>query len=1342
MFTEQKQLFHWRRARQHKREVAFCTRLLVGGMLILSAGTGMVQAGPTGETFNNGTIANVSRSGNTTTIDQGSSQRVDISWTSFDTTASEVVRFQQPGPSAIAINRISGARTQFDGTLTANGRIFLINQNGITFGSTAAVNVGSLVATTSNLEDNNPENLSRFAFDSSGLTTNSSIEVANGARISITSPSGFAVLVAPNVINNGIIENAPDAPMVRIELASAGEFSLDLNADIRGDGLITYAVSPEAFDGDTGVTSTGTLRARSGSIYVTANMASEIVNGVVNLDGVIDADQFVPVATGEGVFLAAAAAPGHYDGGGIHVNSVGDINVAGGTDIHAIGGDNVRAAFNANDDINMGADGSPVKITLKASDNGDNHPDEHLDVDVDLDVNAGRDGDGSIRIVGDIEVTAENTTSGLASYAGADADVRMRAANDIDISTGTRPIVVAASAVDAQGSYADADAMIDLDAGSPDYEGAGDLSVDGDIQVTATGTTASDEAQGEAEAFLYGDNVTVDGNINVAGNATVTGDRNDGSDASASADLKMIARSGDVAVTGDITVTTKTDLSSPDDESANADTHVDINGDNVDIDGNILVSADANLVGTDYAYDADAHASLDMTAEHPEGDLTVTGDIMVSAKATRAGSYDDDASADASADLIAGRNINIGNITVESLATNDRSDSDEANADSDLLLMARTGDLEVDGDIRVRSTAGVGTEGESTAEANASAELYAGRGITVRGDTSVEALATNDGYYDNAEAYAYLTAEAGRDNLGDIASETPTEGSLSMLGDITVTADGRVLSPNNRNDGDAHTRAIADLSADNDVSLQGNVRVTAYSEVDTPRPDGADALADLNIEAGEPVDNRFEMAETDGELPVATLGDITVNGDVTVSADASTNGSYASADARASMMATGDVTTTGDATVDASARATSDYEEQKYYRYHADQVRADASLIMLGGVTGISENPPDSDVGGWVNVLGEEIVRAGGDVDAVTTYLGFGEGGVDHTGDIRVGATSDLNIRGSSNTNTYQSPDHGSSRASAGVLIAGGGDVSVDTDPVTVVSDARLNRETPPATEFEDSAFQAQQEAEAPPEPDEARATSSLLIGAGLSDAAQPEAAGDLGIRGDMIARASQSATTDGVTDSGMETLASAITGLFARGDLTVRGADPLANADGEAVVQRRSSAYQSCTAGNCDPVTGGIASYDGSIQPTLSDDVPASFDQFAQLMIEAGGSVDIRPKTSPPATGGAVPLVVNVLTAYQPAGPVGPGWPGTRPLIIDNQGNLIVATGADTTRPPNIVPMDINIEEALLSGADPTELLPPTAATGCVQAGKDAYSISAPDFFDLVVSGSCETGQ
>ena len=1131
MFIEKKELFHWRLAKRNKREVSYCKHILISGLVVMSAVCATVQAGPTGEQVTGGSAAFTRPDVNTTNIRQDT-PRVDINWTGFDTTAAETVNFAQPNDLAVAINRISGARTRFDGTLNANGRIFLINQNGLTIGNGAAVNVGSLLVTTSLMDEEEliPQAVSTatlpgntFNFHNAGGDPGRSIDVENGGRITITSPGGFAVLVAPNVTNNGIIENGPNAPMVQIELASAGDFGL--NADVRGDGLITYSLGPEFFDGGesdgaTGVTNNGTLQAHSGSIYVSAHMASEIVNGVVNLNGIVDADQFV--STPDGVVAKALVPVGEsFPGGQIHVASVGDINIGGGADIHAIGGDRVRADFNAADDINMGVDGNPAKIVLKGVNDVNGPNGEDGERDAELTMQAGTDGSGSLRINGDIEVTADNTSRGSAAglYAGAEAAATLGAANDVTVTTGSGTIRVAAVADDVVGSYADADASLSITAGNsegggdltitgnvevtaagastsgeaqgeadaslrgdnvsiagdmtvagtglasgvstnrddavgsaeldvnattgdlnitgdisvtaegsvPDsgsYAGAdasaslraahdvnittdrstirvasitdgatggsyadadasldihagnseegGDLAITGDIEVTATGTVTSGSAEGEADASLSGDNVTINGDVMVAGTGTVNGSDSSGDDALGSAFLDIQANAGDLNITGDVSVMSKGSITGDYEATASVEAGADLGGRSVTVDGNVTVSADASASGSESVYDADAVSDLVVTAWGEQGDLSITGDINVDAKAVRSGSYSSDATANANASLSAGRDLSVGNITVVSTAENDGIDSRDTAADSTLEMYAGNsgiGSLDVNGDVTVRSNASVGAEGSSAASATANAVMFAADDITIRGDTTVEATASNVGRGFGADALAALTVVAGTGFQGQSVTES-----------AVPAADG----------------------------TQGG--------------------------SGMP-------------------GDLSVSGDVTVRADASTNGSTATADANAVLLATGDVNMSGDIDIGADAKATSENGSGNGYRWlrSTGDADANASLLMLGGAgTDIGIGGSQRGTADEIAAFSEEIIKSGGLEGSLGELPLFGEGGVSFVGDIKVAASSDLNVTGTgSGSDSGEGSGElasGFSEATAAALIAGGGDVLVDTD--------------------------------------------------------------------------------------------------------------------------------------------------------------------------------------------------------------------------------------------------------------------------------------------------------
>ncbi|WP_128576405.1 filamentous hemagglutinin N-terminal domain-containing protein, partial [Pseudomonas sp. BAY1663] len=76
-------------------------------------------------------------------IDQASG-KLAINWQSFDIGAGHKVTFNQPGSDSIALNRVLGSDgSTIMGQLDANGRVFLVNPNGVLFGAGAQVNVGA-----------------------------------------------------------------------------------------------------------------------------------------------------------------------------------------------------------------------------------------------------------------------------------------------------------------------------------------------------------------------------------------------------------------------------------------------------------------------------------------------------------------------------------------------------------------------------------------------------------------------------------------------------------------------------------------------------------------------------------------------------------------------------------------------------------------------------------------------------------------------------------------------------------------------------------------------------------------------------------------------------------------------------------------------------------------------------------------------------------------------------------------------------------------------------------------------------------------------------------------------
>ena len=191
--------------------------------------------------------------------------------------------------------------SQIYGSLSSNGQVFLINADGILVGPGGKVDTAAFLATTHDIA-NGDFMAGRYNFLIPGMP-NSSI-VNQGA---ITAQSGgFAALVAPGVRNTGTIT----AKLGTVALASGNGFTLDFY----GDSLITLGVSnsiaASVFDVSTGkplsalVSNEGTLKANGGRVELTAVVARQVVDSVINNTGVIEANS---IGTHNGMIVLGAA---------------------------------------------------------------------------------------------------------------------------------------------------------------------------------------------------------------------------------------------------------------------------------------------------------------------------------------------------------------------------------------------------------------------------------------------------------------------------------------------------------------------------------------------------------------------------------------------------------------------------------------------------------------------------------------------------------------------------------------------------------------------------------------------------------------------------------------------------------------------------------------------------------------------------------------------------------------------------------------------------------------------------------------------------------------------------
>ena len=73
-----------------------------------------------------------------------SSHRAVINWNNFDIGRDATTKFNQPNVNSLAVNRVVGDDddpTKILGTLTANGRLMVLDRNGVLFGRDSKVDV-------------------------------------------------------------------------------------------------------------------------------------------------------------------------------------------------------------------------------------------------------------------------------------------------------------------------------------------------------------------------------------------------------------------------------------------------------------------------------------------------------------------------------------------------------------------------------------------------------------------------------------------------------------------------------------------------------------------------------------------------------------------------------------------------------------------------------------------------------------------------------------------------------------------------------------------------------------------------------------------------------------------------------------------------------------------------------------------------------------------------------------------------------------------------------------------------------------------------------------------------
>lgn len=344
----------------------------------------------------------VGTSGATMNVTQSSSKAI-INWGRFDIGSGATVNFIQPGATATALNRVmSSDPSQIYGTLTATGKIYIINPNGVVFGSGARVDAADMVASTMNISDADfLAGSDRFTRDGAtgSIVNNGAINAREG---------GYVALIGAKVDNAGTI-NTPSGKAI----LAAGE---TVQLPLTDSGLITLNVNPATIE--TSVSNEGVIAAPDGQVYISAAAANNLASSVVN-KGAISGDTVQMAATNGSLFVekSSSVTARQISASADSLTGMGDFKASGTGASVTLNGDYVSLGGTISAD-NAAAKGGSVRINgqsavllgtnSKVSANGTQGGDVRVTAD-----------SGFLLASGKIQATGSNGTGGQIELAGA-----------------------------------------------------------------------------------------------------------------------------------------------------------------------------------------------------------------------------------------------------------------------------------------------------------------------------------------------------------------------------------------------------------------------------------------------------------------------------------------------------------------------------------------------------------------------------------------------------------------------------------------------------------------------------------------------------------------------------------------------------------------------------------------------------------------------------------------------------------------------------------------------------------------------------------------------------------
>ncbi|MBS0627064.1 MAG: filamentous hemagglutinin N-terminal domain-containing protein, partial [Verrucomicrobia bacterium] len=240
---------------------------LLWGLLVLGICPSLLVALPTSSEVVSGDASFAYEDDKTLIIQ--AKDRTIIQHEQYSIAEGEKVRYIQPNSSSVVLSRVTGKDpSNLLGNLESNGRVFLVNPNGVYFGKEAKVDVGALIVSTLNLT--NEDFIQGKYLFSKEEETGSIVNLG-----SLQGEEGIAFL-STDIRNEGTI-----VAKTGTVLLAAGE---KITLDFLGDGLMKFVV--EGTLEQAMIEQAGNIEAFQGNVYLTVGSIAKVTECLINTDGI------------------------------------------------------------------------------------------------------------------------------------------------------------------------------------------------------------------------------------------------------------------------------------------------------------------------------------------------------------------------------------------------------------------------------------------------------------------------------------------------------------------------------------------------------------------------------------------------------------------------------------------------------------------------------------------------------------------------------------------------------------------------------------------------------------------------------------------------------------------------------------------------------------------------------------------------------------------------------------------------------------------------------------------------------------------------------------------------